>query len=153
MQGWRDNISNIIYNKKFLLVIGVAALFTAAALYVYNFYVAPRLNPTYVTNREWVTADDSTNMAEVYYFYTDWCPYCKKAQPIWEKIKNQYSEKTLNGKILYFKEVNCEKEEKIADQFNIEGYPTIKLVKGNEIIDYDAKPDEKSLTEFLTTSV
>ena len=59
----------------------------------------------------------------------------------------------LNGKTLNFKEVDCEKNESKADQFNIEGYPTIKLVKGNQVIDYDAKPEMKSLTEFLKTSV
>ena len=150
----RENIGNIIYSKKFIIVICVAALLTGVAFYFYNFYVAPRLNPTFVENKELTSVDsgDITSV-DVYYFFTNWCPYCKKARPIWDNLKEEYNNKTLNGKILTFKEVDCEKDEALADQFNIEGYPTIKLIKGNQVVDYDAKPDEKSLREFLMTSV
>jgi thiol-disulfide isomerase/thioredoxin len=150
----RENIGNIIYSKKFIIVICVAALLTGVAFYFYNFYVAPRLNPTFVENKELTSVDsgDITSV-DVYYFFTNWCPYCKKARPIWDNLKEEYNNKTLNGKILTFKEVDCEKDEALADQFNIEGYPTIKLIKGNQVVDYDAKPDEKSLREFLNTSV
>ena len=150
----RENIGNIIYSKKFIIVICVAALLTGVAFYFYNFYVAPRLNPTFVENKELTSVDsaDVTNV-DVYYFFTKWCPYCKKARPIWDNLKEEYNNKTLNGKTLSFKEVDCEKDEALADQFNIEGYPTIKLIKGNQVVDYDAKPDEKSLREFLNTSV
>ena len=150
----RENIGNIIYSKKFIIVICAAALLTGVAFYFYNFYVAPRLNPTFVENKELTSVDsgDITSV-DVYYFFTNWCPYCKKARPIWDNLKEEYNNKTLNGKILTFKEVDCEKDEALADQFNIEGYPTIKLIKGNQVVDYDAKPDEKSLREFLNTSV
>ena len=37
--------------------------------------------------------------------------------------------------------------------YKIEGYPTIKLVKDNQIIDYDAKPTKATLTQFLNTVV
>jgi len=150
----RENIGNIIYSKKFIIVICVAALLTGVAFYFYNFYVAPRLNPTFVENKEIISADSADiTSVDVYYFFTNWCPYCKKARPIWDNLKEEYNNKTLNGKTLTFKEVDCEKDEALADQFNIEGYPTIKLIKGNQVVDYDAKPDEKSLREFLNTSV
>ena len=146
-----ETAKNIFYNKKFIIVLVLAALFTGIAFYFYNSYVAPRLNPDFVPNKEF-TSDDSPN-AELIYFFTDWCPYCKKARPTWEKMKKQYDNKLINGKTVYFKEVDCEKEEKMADQYNIEGYPTIKLIKDDQVVDYDAKPTEKNLVEFLTTSV
>jgi hypothetical protein len=37
----------------------------------------------------------------------------------------------------------------MVDQYKIEGYPTIKLVKGNQVVDFDAKPTQQSLTQFL----
>ena len=133
----------------------MAALLTGLAFFIYNYYVAPRLNPTFVENKELMKkgSDDDGNEADIYYFFTEWCPYCKKARPIWDNLKEQYNNKLFNGKTLNFKEVDCEKNEKLADQFNIEGYPTIKLVKGNQVVDYDAKPDAESLKEFLQTSV
>ena len=150
----KEMVSNIVYSKKFLLVIFMAALLTVLAFFIYNYYVAPRLNPTFVENKELMGVDSmDINEVDIYYFFTEWCPHCKKARPIWDNLKEQYNDKIFNGKTLHFKEVNCEENEKIADQFNIEGYPTIKLVKGNQVVDYDAKPDAASLKEFLQTSV
>ena len=34
-----------------------------------------------------------------------------------------------------------------------EGYPTIKLVDNNKIIEYDAKPELDTLHQFLNTSL
>jgi endoplasmic reticulum resident protein 44 len=149
----KEMLSNLIYNKKFLIVVFVAALLTGIAFFIYNYYVAPRLNPSFVENKELVSASDDITEIDIYYFFTEWCPYCKKARPIWDNLKEQYNEKLFNGKTLNFKEVDCEKNEQMADRFNIEGYPTIKLVKGNQVVDYDAKPDAESLKEFLQTSV
>ena len=149
----KEMLSNLIYNKKFLIVVFVAALLTGIAFFIYNYYVAPRLNPSFVENKELVSASNDITEVDIYYFFTEWCPYCKKARPIWDNLKEQYNEKLFNGKTLNFKEVDCEKNEQLADRFNIEGYPTIKLVKGNQVVDYDAKPDAESLQEFLQTSV
>jgi thioredoxin-like negative regulator of GroEL len=73
--------------------------------------------------------------------------------PIWKQFKNETSNKTFNGKSINFIEVDCEKDTKLADQFNVKGYPTIKLVNGNQIIEYDAKPDMDTLREFINTSL
>jgi hypothetical protein len=37
----------------------------------------------------------------------------------------------------------------MADRFNVTGFPTIKLDKHGEIIEYDAKPDKENLLDFL----
>jgi thioredoxin-like negative regulator of GroEL len=39
----------------------------------------------------------------------------------------------------------------LADKFKIEGFPTIKLVKDGQVIEYDAKPDKDRIKEFLET--
>ena len=149
----KENLSNLVYNKKFLIILVVAAIFTGVAFYYYNSYVAPRMDPKFATNKEFIAKgdEDDVDEVEVYYFYTTWCPYCKKARPAWDAIKDTH--KNVNGKAVIFKEVDCEKDEKKADEFGIEGYPTIKLVKGNEVIDFDAKPSKESLKQFLKTSV
>jgi thioredoxin-like negative regulator of GroEL len=49
--------------------------------------------------------------------------------------------------------VDCEREPNVADKFKIEGYPTIKLVKDNQVIEYDAKPDKEHLVQFLNTVI
>jgi thiol-disulfide isomerase/thioredoxin len=138
--------------KKLIIILVVIAIFIGLAYYVYTKHVSPKLNPDFVPNNELVQEGDS-NEAELYLFYTEWCPHCKKAKPIWEKLKSEYEGKTINGVIVHFKEVDCDKDEKTADQFNVEGYPTIKLVKDSQVIEYDAKPDYETLVEFLNTSL
>ena len=101
-------------------------------------------------NKELVKGDQT---AKIYYFYTEWCPYCKKARPEWDKFKNVYKDKTVNGYKLEFIEVDCDKDEATATQFDVEGYPTIKLVKNGTIVQYDAKPKFETLEEFVKTSL
>ena len=57
--------------------------------------------------------------------------------------------KEYNGYKLIFRQIDGEKNPELADKYKIEGYPTIKLVKGNQIIEYDAKPSVAHLKEFL----
>ena len=65
--------------------------------------------------------------------------------------KNYENDRKINGYTLNFIEVDCEANPDLANKFNISGYPTIKLVKGNQVIEFDAKPDVKTLETFLST--
>ena len=42
----------LLLNKKFLIIMVIVAIFLGVAFYVYNTYVAPRINPDFVANRE-----------------------------------------------------------------------------------------------------
>jgi thiol-disulfide isomerase/thioredoxin len=119
-----------------------------AAVYVYMNYVKPRVEPNYVENSEFQKTNNNTE-AELYFFYTTWCPHCKRAKPEWESLKSEYESKTINGVKVLFKGVDCDKEEDLANKFGVEGYPTIKLVKDGQVIEYDAKPKKDTLVEFL----
>ena len=85
-------------------------------------------------------------------FYVDWCPHCKTTKPIWEKLKQQVGD-GVNGVKINFIEVDCDKDTDTASKFKVEGYPTIKMVRDNQVIEYDAKPDLDTLTQFLNTSL
>ena len=68
-----------------------------------------------------------------------------------KKFKSNYANgQKINGYTINFIEVDCDANEALATKFKIEGYPTIKLMKGNQIIEFDAKPDETSLQQFLS---
>lgn len=151
MEAIQNIISSITGNKNVMLILLVSAILIGVAVYVYINYIQPRLNPKYVENKEILQQEN--NEAELYYFYTNWCPYCKKAKPEWEQLKNEFENKPINGTIVYFREIDCEKDEETANQFNVEGYPTIKLVTNGKIIEYDAKPNYDTLVEFLHTSL
>jgi thiol-disulfide isomerase/thioredoxin len=70
-------------------------------------------------------------------------------------MKAEYQDKRINGYKVVFTDVNCTNEsnevEQMMDKYKIEGYPTIKLLKDGQIIEYDAKPTKETLTQFLNT--
>ena len=59
----------------------------------------------------------------------------------------------VNGIVVNMRWINCDEDKATADQFEVEGYPTIKLVHGTRIVEYDAKPDLTVLHEFLNTTL
>jgi len=141
-------------SKKFLIIIVLISLFLGAAFYVYNNYIAPRLNPTFVSNREF-TQQETVNNTELYFMFAEWCPYSKKVMPIWDKLKEKYNRKKVNNYSVIFKELDGDKNEKEIDEFSkrfnkkIDGYPTIILIKQNEVIEFDADPTKENLTAFI----
>ena len=148
--------SNI--NTSTFFIIGAIILFVIIALVYYFYYMAPS-KATYHANSEHLPVGSeglsSGKQAELMFFFADWCPHCKAAKPIWNDLKTEYEDKTINGYKVTFTEVDCSEEspeiEKLMNQYNIEGYPTIKLLKDGQVIEYDAKPSKEMLNKFLNT--
>lgn len=99
----------------------------------------------------------SSKQAELLFFSVDWCPHCKTAKPEWDSVKQEYQGKTVNGYTLVFTDINCTDEnadvERLMNKYNIEGFPTIKLLKDGQVIEFDAKPTKSSLEQFINTVV
>jgi thiol-disulfide isomerase/thioredoxin len=149
----REGFVNVLQNKKLIIVIILAAIFIAAAIWVYNSYVKPRVD-AYVPNKEFIQQEGGSNYnADLYFFYTTWCPHCKKAMPVWEKFKEKIQPTGVNGVKINFIEVDCDKDPDTASRFNVEGYPTIKLSHNKKVVEYDAKPDIDTLNQFLQSSL
>jgi thiol-disulfide isomerase/thioredoxin len=143
-------------NSYTIMIVFTIILFTILAGFYYYYYVAPKINTKYHSNSENVPIGSSnSNNAELLFFYADWCPHCKTAKPIWNQLKTDYENKTINGYKITFTEINCSDEtadvEKMMNQYNVEGYPTIKLIKDGQVIEYDAKPTKETLTQFINT--
>ena len=148
----KAKISKQVGNTQLMIIILVLLIFLIIALVLYRRYISQNLSKKYVTNNEYST-DPPPQSADIYFFYTTWCPHCKTAKPVWEDFKNELSGKAVNGVNLNFFEVDCDKDQATSDKFNVKGFPTIKLVKGNKIIEYDAKPTKANLLEFVNTSL
>ena len=88
-------------------------------------------------------------------FTVDWCPHCKTAKPVWNDVKTEYEGSVINGYKVSFVDYNCTKEtaetQSLMDKYKVEGFPTIILIKDNQVIDYDAKPSKTTLVQFLNT--
>jgi thiol-disulfide isomerase/thioredoxin len=143
-------------NSTTWIIIGAIILFSILAAVYYFYYAAPNSKTKYQPNSEHIIDKQSNDKgAELLFFFADWCPHCKAAKPIWSDLKSQYENKTINGYKVIFTEVDCSEEtaevDKMMNQYNIEGYPTIKLLKDGQVIEYDAKPSKDTLNQFLNT--
>jgi thiol-disulfide isomerase/thioredoxin len=119
-------------------IIGVVTILCAIiAVYIYNRY------------KKKDTPNTAVPTADLYYFYTTWCPYCVKARPEWNKFKTYWENKKKNNYTLLFSEIDCDKNESLASKYEVETYPCIKLIKDGKVYDYDAKPTLENLNKFL----
>jgi thiol-disulfide isomerase/thioredoxin len=92
--------------------------------------------------------------AQVFFFFADWCPHCRKAKPEWEQFKEEYDGKVVNDYTISCQPVDCtdDKDQKTATlikQYNIESYPTIIMLVGENKIDYDAKVSKSGLEQLV----
>jgi hypothetical protein len=165
-----QKIKALFLNKKFLVIIFVVALFLGVALYVYNNYIAPRINPDFVPNREFDTgsgggADTSGKVAEIYFFSVEWCNHSKLAKPEWDLVKKDlHGTKPENSHYtINFIELDGDNDESQIDTFEseyltpngkkIDGYPSIWMVKGTDVYEFAAKPTKESIKEFIEALV
>jgi len=156
IQSYLYTIVKSINKNNTFLIISLILLFIGLSVFYYYYYVVQKKKLAYTANTEYGGEDSSTNKkAELILFYVDWCPHCKTAKPVWDDLSKEYQNKTINGYNIIFTEINCTNEtsevESIVNKYNIESFPTIKLLKDNQIIEYDAKPTKETLTQFLNT--
>ena len=146
-------------SKKFVVIIVLIAIFVTAAIFVYNKFVAPKLNPSFVENREFTNKPVQSNTSSLYFIYASWCPHSKKVIKHWEKLKDRYNNKVVKNYTVTFVDYDGDKQEKEIDEFSkmynkkIDGYPTIILVKGNEVIEFEAEPSLENLNEFIQSTL
>ena len=60
-------------------------------------------------------------------FYADWCAPCKAMNPILKSVKSKMGDEI---KIL---KINVDKNQAVANKFNVRGIPTFILFQSNEI--------------------
>lgn len=142
-------IKSVFSNNKLAIGICLVVFIVIGIVYYYKIVYPKYINKGYVDNREFIPKDSKSNEATLYFFYTDWCPLSKKAEPEWKAFKEDTGS-SYDSVALTFIEVDCDKNPEMADKFNINGYPTIKLVYNDKIYEYDAKPDRTTLAKFLS---
>ena len=64
------------------------------------------------------------------YFYTDYCPWCKKQEPILQKMINEY------GHLIYIEWFNTFHCQEIAGNYSVSGVPTLVFSTSEENKEY-----------------
>lgn len=84
--------------------------------------------------------------AKLYFFFAEWCGYCKKFKPEWEKLK---AESNLGVQL---EEVDCSDSNNVpalAKEYNVGGFPTLILVNGSNKVTYDGERTAEALVSFI----
>lgn len=85
-----------------------------------------------------VTRGDEVWIVE---FYAPWCGHCKSLAPEYKKAA-----KALKG-VVKVGAVDCDQHKDIAGQYNIRGFPTIKIFTGKDFSDYQGQRTAKAIAE------
>nr|ADD38808.1 Probable protein disulfide-isomerase ER-60 [Lepeophtheirus salmonis] len=64
-------------------------------------------------------------------FYAEWCGHCKSLAPAYEQAA---SELLQNSPPISLVKVNCPENEELCKEFDVSGYPTLKIFKKGKII-------------------
>ena len=113
-------------NWKYIIYV-ILSIFVLIISYLLFKNYSLKSDNQYVENRKYTSGGDKMKSAEIIFFYVDWCPHCKTAKPEWEKVKDQYQGKVINGYTTIFTEQNCTEESKENEEL---------LNKFNLLIDY-----------------
>ena len=89
-------------------------------------------------NKEQFDQAMATGEAILVDFWAPWCSYCRRINPAYDKVAQQYSEN------LQVVKVNIDDEALLAHQENIEVIPTLVLYKGGEALGSIVAPESKA---------
>lgn len=112
--------------------------------------------------KEFVLTLDHSNFSEVVAkhkfivveFYAPWCGHCKNLAPEYEKAASVLSSHEPPVALAKF-DANAEENKELAQQYEIQGFPTIKILKnGGEIVqDYKGPREADGIVEYLKKQV
>ena len=157
-----DVLSKYVVNKKIMVGIFIFIVFIIVIIWWMRRRKSPGTFDDVANsmNRGGTASTDSDTQANsgkealIYFFHADWCPHCKKAQPEWDAFKMSQHNKLKNGYVVKCISVDCTNDKEstakqLINEFNIESYPSVKMVKDNTTIDYDASVKTASLNKFV----
>ena len=146
--------------KMYFWILLLVILLIVGGVYVYRKNIGKLKNNTERTNVP--NASGTGGTVQIMLFTVDWCPHCKKAKDPWEDFVAGYNQKEVNGRRVICQTYNVTEKKSgepgykeyvnsknMADKYNIEGFPTVKMLKDGETIDFDAKITTYSLEQFV----
>jgi thiol-disulfide isomerase/thioredoxin len=138
----------------YIVAIIVAVIFGFIAKYAYDNYYNEKMTDKKKFS-DVANANTSDNEVIVLFFHADWCPHCKTAKPEWVKFKGEYDGKGVNGYTVVCKDINCTEETSdvtnAINEYQIDSYPTVKMLKDGQKIEFDSKITQYTLEQFVTT--
>ncbi len=79
-------------------------------------------------------------------FNATWCYWSKKLVPTWTRLIDE-----MQGKDIEILDIKCDLEQNkdLCERYQIDGYPSIKLIQGNKIYTYDGDRTLEDMKAFI----
>jgi len=158
---------------KYMMVFFLFVVFVTVARFSYQMYVSKTMEKKNAANI--ANANNIKPITAIYFFHVDWCPHCIKAIPEWNSFVETYNNKEVSGYLVQCYDIDCTddngevtvqfdpnngnstgmkptpvKISQLIKRYNIDSYPTIKLTKDDNVVDFEAKVTKQNLIQFVT---
>ena len=149
--------------QRLIIIVFVGILLVVIGSYLFWYYALPEIEKKNTPNdtSNIPNANRQNKPVEIYFFHVDWCPYCIKSMPEWNKFVAAHNNEIVNGyKVVCINGAagtNCTNVDNdaqiqhVVQTFGIEHYPTIKMKKDDQIIEFKARVTEDNLSSFINT--
>ncbi|KAI1717324.1 thioredoxin domain-containing protein [Ditylenchus destructor] len=77
-------------------------------------------------------------------FYAPWCGHCKKLAPEYEKAAKKLKEHNIP-----LAKVDTTVEKKLGEQYDVKGFPTMKILRNGRRFDYDGPRDAEGIVKYM----
>lgn len=153
-------IATVLYNdfirprKRMILYVFLIAVFSAATYFAYVSLAKPRM--AFYENFGADVPNDNSRQGEatIMGFFADWCPHCKTAKPDWSTFSSENSNKPFGKYLLKAEQVDCsDGNDPRIQQYTINGYPSVIIIKDKEVIRYEGKVTADNLKQFVTSTL
>ena len=94
-----------------------------------------------VTDADFATTVLANTKPVLVDFWAQWCPYCRRIAPAFDKVGEQYADTLIAGKI------NYDEEPQLIQRFGIDTIPTLMLFKDGEVLGSVVAPGSKAAIE------
>ena len=78
-------------------------------------------------------------------FWAQWCSYCRRIAPAFDKVCEQFADTLITGKI------NYDEEPQLIQRFGIDTIPTLMLFRNGEVLGSIVAPASKAAIETFIT--
>jgi len=100
-----------------------------------------------------LTMDNFTKTAKskdivLVWFYAPWCKHCKQLEPEMEGAAAE-----LEGWGVSVAKVDGTREKELADQYNVAGWPTIKMFRRGRAYEYNGPREKQNIIDFMKEQV
>lgn len=140
--------------KRIILVIFILIIFIIVGVYGYRrFYSVPEKTRDF---KDVANANRRNPQIQIYLFWADWCPHCKKAKPEWVAFSQEYDGKIVNNYEIQTTDIDCSdpngqdpQVQNMLAEYRVNSYPTIIALKDSQVVGFDAKITKSSLDQFV----